>query len=325
MIDEQPQCRNCGSPLSDEYCASCGQREGRGDLHFGDFFADTFGEIFTWDSRVWRTLYPLLFKPGFLSAEFIAGRRARYMPPFRVYIVISFLMFLVMSFSAGDRLFVGDLDAASETSSVSIGLDPNSVSEERTYRLGSNTESTDRDVQVRDPTGGDPGEELDADEDDALDLGISLADDAPAWKRSLAERLKTNVRRVSDDSSSYMEQLLNYLPQTMFLMLPLFALLLKLVYLLKPFHYLQHLVFALHYHSFAYLLYMASVVIEKVGLVFDALYILPLGSYLLIALRRTYGSTWGGATIKAMALCFIYGLALVTGLSAAAITVLVTM
>ena len=46
------------------------------------------------DSRLWRTLAALLFKPGHLTREFLAGRRARYLPPVRLYLVLSVLFFL---------------------------------------------------------------------------------------------------------------------------------------------------------------------------------------------------------------------------------------
>ena len=92
----QNRCRNCGATLRGEYCHHCGQREGRGDLHFADAAGEVLGDLFTWDSRFWRTLFPLVFRPGFLTAEFIAGRRARYVPPFRLYIIISFVLFLVL-------------------------------------------------------------------------------------------------------------------------------------------------------------------------------------------------------------------------------------
>jgi hypothetical protein len=90
-------CRNCAAPLEGEYCSRCGQREGRGDLHFSEAIGELADDVVAWDSRLWRTLWPLVFKPGYLTAEFIAGRKARYVAPFRLYLIISFILFLVIS------------------------------------------------------------------------------------------------------------------------------------------------------------------------------------------------------------------------------------
>jgi hypothetical protein len=90
-------CRNCAAPLEGEYCSRCGQREDRGDLHFSEAIGELADDVVAWDSRLWRTLLPLVFKPGYLTAEFIAGRKARYVAPYRLYLIISFILFLVIS------------------------------------------------------------------------------------------------------------------------------------------------------------------------------------------------------------------------------------
>src|ERR1044072_1269710 len=90
-----PSCENCGAPLSGEYCAACGQRHEPHVHSLGHFAGEAFESITHADSRLWRTLGYLLVKPGRLTREFFDGRRARFMPPFRLYLVISLLFFLV--------------------------------------------------------------------------------------------------------------------------------------------------------------------------------------------------------------------------------------
>src|SRR6516225_4826461 len=88
------QCENCGAVVSGRYCAACGQRV-EPPLHSLWHFTKTATEDLTHaDSRLWRTLGALLFRPGYLTREFLAGRRARYLPPVRLYLVISVLFFL---------------------------------------------------------------------------------------------------------------------------------------------------------------------------------------------------------------------------------------
>jgi hypothetical protein len=112
-------CRNCGAPLGGRYCAVCGQAA---DVHVPstrELLHEALEGITHSDSRLWLTLKLLWFKPGMLTREFIAGRRVAYLPPFRLYLVLSLLFFLVESLSASRNHFVvfdptnGKMDAES--------------------------------------------------------------------------------------------------------------------------------------------------------------------------------------------------------------------
>lgn len=69
-------CDNCGLQANYQYCANCGQRHGVQIVSLWQLFKDLLGGLFNWDARVWRTLVPLLTKPGFLTAEYLSGKRA---------------------------------------------------------------------------------------------------------------------------------------------------------------------------------------------------------------------------------------------------------
>lgn len=334
-------CRNCGTAIDGQYCKSCGQREGRGDLHFAEAATDIMGDVVTWDSRVWRTLFSLLFRPGFLSAEFNAGRRMRYMPPFRLYIVVSFLMFLVISLTAGDAVISGEWDDDSSDSVVTLGVELDSPSDDASTDARP-TETEDARAVVQDAlqrelaqkkASGDEEavrviEEIEASIDpNTQDDGftINLLEGGPPWMQELEKRIEANARLVKEDPRDYVDDLLAHLPQVMFVMLPFFALLLKLVYFFSPFHYLQHLVFALHYHTFVYLLALIATAVEKISWNVDGLFSLLLIIYLPLALRRCYSSSWGGAIGKSSLLLLSYGVALIVGMITAAVMVLAAM
>jgi hypothetical protein len=90
-------CQNCGTPLAGPYCASCGQRH-EPHIHSVPHFVAEAAETLTHaDSRLWRTVGYLLARPGRLTREFLAGRRARYLPPFRLYVVVSLLYFVLIA------------------------------------------------------------------------------------------------------------------------------------------------------------------------------------------------------------------------------------
>src|ERR1700688_3433490 len=86
-----PHCTNCGARVSGRYCSNCGQQV-KYELHsFWELLSEATEVVTHADSRLWRTLRALLFQPGFLSQQFLAGRRVSYLSPFRLYFVLSVL------------------------------------------------------------------------------------------------------------------------------------------------------------------------------------------------------------------------------------------
>jgi hypothetical protein len=90
-------CANCGAPLAGRFCADCGQPADTRIPSLWGLLGEYLDGAFNFDSRIWRTLVPLTMQPGGLTREFLAGRRARYVAPFRVYLVLSLIFFVVSS------------------------------------------------------------------------------------------------------------------------------------------------------------------------------------------------------------------------------------
>lgn len=286
-MPELTRCRNCSAPLAGEYCSHCGQREGRGDLRFSELAGEVLDELVSWDSRIWRTLLPLVFRPGFLTAEYFAGRRARYVPPVRLYLIISFVLFLVMSIFADYFVVSGH---GGDVPVTGIGVTVDTAGRAAPPQAGDS-------VTEAPPPASTPAEHRD---DRLVEIGLA-DDDSPRWLRELDRRIETNAGKLARDPGSYVELVFEYLPQMMFLLLPVFALLLRLCYLFSPYHYLQHLVFALHFHSFAFLLYLLRIALGawlSVGI--GRLFPLVLLLYLPLALMRAYGAGPASAVLKSL-------------------------
>lgn len=108
-------CKNCGFHLetTHHFCPNCGQEHKERVIYFKEFFIDFLGDYFTFDSKIIRSVKPLLFNPGFLTREYLDGRRVRYIPPLRMYIFISIFFFLMLSSSKEPIQLDGEnLDAA---------------------------------------------------------------------------------------------------------------------------------------------------------------------------------------------------------------------
>jgi hypothetical protein len=92
------RCKNCDAVLLGRFCSNCSQAANVHVPTTMELMHELLEGITHSDSRLWRTLTTLWFKPGKLTAEFIAGRRVAYLPPFRLYLVLSVILFLLFSF-----------------------------------------------------------------------------------------------------------------------------------------------------------------------------------------------------------------------------------
>lgn len=90
-------CRNCGSRLQGPFCSDCGQEARDLDLTLREMLGELLGNLMSFDSRVWRTAVPLLFRPGDLTARYLSGQRVRFVPPVRLYVFVSIVYFLLLA------------------------------------------------------------------------------------------------------------------------------------------------------------------------------------------------------------------------------------
>ena len=296
------RCQNCGETLLGEHCYACGQPTKGLVRHFSSIIGDFMDSVFELDSRILRTLGPLLFRPGYLSEEYFAGRRVRYVSPVRLFVFLSLFAFFAaqLSFnidnnrsdvikvemaddedaagvdadSGGGRLreattiaeverirdaALADLTAARAEApgvpGVGIGLDvaEKAIEGEARRRIAEIEESerTGEPLPVaRDRDGtmsfnGDPWHPT----DNPLEFAW-LGEGGNARLNAYIGRAQDNIKRIQDDPNLLKDAFLRTVPTTLFVLLPLFAVLLKLVYLFKRRLYMEHLIVALHSHSF---------------------------------------------------------------------------
>ena len=88
-------CANCGAPVTGRYCSECGQAARLPSMTLGRFIRDTTHELTNWDGKVPSTLRTLFTKPGLLTVDLLAGRRARWLTPLRIYLICSLTFFAV--------------------------------------------------------------------------------------------------------------------------------------------------------------------------------------------------------------------------------------
>jgi Protein of unknown function (DUF3667) len=229
-------CDNCGAPVPGRYCSACGQRL-EPPVHSLWHFSRVATEDLTHaDSRLWRTLTALLFKPGRLTREFLAGRRARYLPPVRLYLVLSVLFFLIAS-AVHTRFTVlaFDADHPSHNKPLPANTVNDAVAGIATPRPGETTEQRAARVCANANYNGPGASTL-----------------RPQFQRACRNSVMDNGRDLQD-------AFLHNVPRAMFIFLPLLAGVMMLMYWRPRHYYVEHLLLFVHNHAFVFL--VASLVL----------------------------------------------------------------
>lgn len=299
-------CLNCQTPLRGQYCGRCGQRAQSRLISLWELVRDAVGDMFELDSKLWKTLIPLLFRPGRLTADYLKGRRARFMPPFRMYLVLSLTFFIIAFFNPREDL------------AILFGDEP---------------------VAAGDQTG-DSGDEEDdwqininGDDPDAVDCEYDESDmeDVPAWLRPrLTPQRLTHLCekfRGSDGQKAFLEAFLDNIPAALIVLLPLMAFALQLLYPLSRRYYVEHLLFFVHFHAFFFLVLTLQILWVRLIALFglpDAVGVLPviglslyIPVYLFRGMRRVYGQGFFLTLFKYLILLVVYTLGFALTMSAA--------
>ncbi len=267
-------CHNCGAAVTYLYCPICGQETRLHVPSAGEFLHEFIGHYIAFEGKLWQSLILLMFKPGRLTFEYLAGRRVRYVQPLRLYLTFSLLFFLAFKWSTIIPLQIDDKPVAAASAKVKTAPGIGAGA-----KAGAVAGS-----KARVPSG---------DEEEMLIPGVARDSGTPGviiskidahWEDKLEHFQNlpgTEKTRVLTDT------FFNYGPYAMFCLMPLFAVFLKLLYLGSGRRYGEHLLFALHTNAFAFLMLSIMSVAQWVPV--ELLLWLWLIIYMPMAMRRVYG------------------------------------
>lgn len=371
-------CLNCGTALQGEHCHQCGQPVKGLVRPLKSIVHDFLDTVFEYDSRIWRTLIPLYLLPGKITRDYLDGRRMRYVLPFRLFFVITVVTFLVLQWNLGDRPFdiggvsplqqidnVEQLDRTFERlqadlqrTRVELEADPQraygiagvvaaersleqAYERRREWLLERNAALAEGRAPPPPPARGSL--EL-SPEDWLVDAdGISqLPDWLPA---AAANKLETwiergvrNVARLEEEPDRLIRRFFGLLPPVLFVLMPVFALLMKFFYLFHGRLYMEHIVFGLHAHSFLGLAVLIAFALQGLqGWVTEGWTLLQatlgwltaaawwwIPIHLLLMQRRVYNQGWGMTIFKYLCIGLCYSMVLVIATVIAVIISVVT-
>jgi hypothetical protein len=300
-----PSCLNCGTPTPDRFCPHCGQEATRTTAsiqHLAhEFISDTFG----YDSKLAHTLVPLVMRPGLLTNEYLRGRRAPYLSPFRLYVFLSLVFFLVFAWrDTPKNLFK---QTAKETTAAQTGMGK-SVANSSQKATSAPPEFDDGKITIGFSDKENASETIDL---NALPKTVAEYEAQQRDPKNLkpdSPRRQFFIKRVimvkEMGLAAFAERFFNNLPKMMFLLLPIFALLLKFIYWRSRRLYIEHLLFALHCHAFVFL---ALTVMELAqNEVVSGILVIWMLVYLFWAMRVVYRQGIPKTLLKFSILSIVY-------------------
>jgi Protein of unknown function (DUF3667) len=302
-------CRNCGSKLTGPYCSTCGQHAHESARSISALFHDAWHIATHVDDRFWQTLFTLLLRPGRLTQEYFAEHRARYLPPVRVYLVLSVLFFAF---------------GAIAPQKMSRTLPTLSVTENHTDEPGSAKPKLNVNVVGEDDENTDSAKKKRG----GFIFNVSDCDKVQtsiAWlKNPLHEAC---LRNISTGGAAVKTAFIANIPKMMFVFVPLMALTMLLLYWRPRRYYVEHLVFFLHNHAAIFLILLLEALLSWFALLlawrtFRAWVVAVTTLYAIWYIYRAMRVYYGQGRLLTVTKLMVVGFAYLVGFS---ITLLATL
>ena len=309
---KEKNCLNCNAEVQGRFCHNCGQENIEPKESVWDLISHFFKDITHFDGKFFSTLKFLIIRPGFISKEYMVGRRASYVNPIRMYIFTSAFFFLIFfSFTKIDKnIIISELKVSGKTMAQIEAMDSLTFS---TYINKANKDigrqnalKTKADIKYYMDTSLEKGEihftNADYKSKAQYDSAVKAGSAKDNWLRRqlIYKEIEVNEKYGNDIGQGFKDYaniLMHSLPQMFFILLPLFAFILKLLYIRrKNYYYVDHIIFSIHFYILAFIIMLLLFGLIKVNnelnwtLINIAEVILGLGIffYLYKAMRTFY-------------------------------------
>jgi hypothetical protein len=300
-------CLNCKEVYAQKshFCPNCGQNSKVSIITFKEALSDFLASLVAFDSKVFNTIPRLLFYPGRLTKEYLEGKRASQLPPFRLYLFLSIILILLLSLVMKDEKALFNVDPE-ESQSVMDSLNQAFQTEffdDIDSLKQSNDSSSKNDFNIQ--IGGKDQEIMPLLEaaNDLLDQGLSVEqiEDSILIAQPFFKRLvvKQTLKFKDQKGRGILHVLLKTSSYAMLIFLPLFALILKLLYVRRNRFYIEHVIFTLHFFSFIFFMLIFFVLINLLPVRLPGWILLFLILvYLFLSMHKVYQQSWKKTLLK---------------------------
>ncbi len=314
-------CENCGAALTGHWCSQCGQAAVDYHRSFRHVIWDILDALLNWDSKFFTSIGLLIAKPWRLTNDFVSGKRVRYFHPLRLYLLASILFFFAANHWAKSIHFQSKNFSEKERADVQAQLQKSLKSPDLPAPARAAMEQALQAIKAvatpsPPPTPAMPSpkpEESSSPKE--TDYGPLLQLDSDTSKSDFGKWLETRAKEKigvhGSNAELFLATLFQNLPYMMLCCIPLFALVLKVLYVRRRIFYTEHLIYALHIHSFAYvgviLIVLATIGLGRITsgpIVGWAVALLWIGfaTQVFLSIRRVYRQSWFTTVFK-----FLFG------------------
>jgi ribosomal protein L32 len=376
-------CENCGTELRGHYCSNCGQAAIDYRRSFRHVIVDVLDSFLNWDSKFVRTIGLLLWRPGWLTNQFVDGRRVRFLHPLRLYLLVSIVFFLsvklipvaetnvtkpedlppeararyeekmakVRALQKDGALFTFTTDDKDpsvppvppvpstvptppadsvQPAAPSAPAPPTAVTNEAAVSsptaTPSETDALIDEIKHEVATGKKKTPEK---KKDGPHVTFGNNKDGPKtpFEAMIEQRIKDRIGEDGTKAKLFVETLRSNLSTMMLFCVPLFAFILKILYVRQKRFYIEHLVYALNIHAFFYIS-VILVVLISIGLnmwIPGALQVLAtialcllVFAQIFLSIRRVYRQSWFMSLLKFClgGMIYLFVIALAVGTTA---------
>ena len=269
---QENDCLNCGTQLEGKYCHNCGQENLELKESFGHMMNHAISDYFHFDHQFFHTLKPLLFKPGFLTNEYMNGRRAQYLHPVKMYIFISIVYFLLLFKTGQESDFVKLNENGKTPAATSKHIDSLRQSLAKDHNLNAAQKAKIVNDEIKHQADLKARADVDTVSKN-FKSGLLILTPDTSYQTYIAKQQKLpeekrdgwlsrlHNKKAFDYKNKYgtrskevfYEEMKHNIPKMMFLLLPLFALILKITFWRNKKFYVEHLIFSFHLHCFFFI------------------------------------------------------------------------
>ncbi len=333
-------CLNCNDKLdgNENFCPSCGQRNNVNQLSFKLFVEEFFGDVFSYDSRLWGTVFPLILKPGKVAYEFVSGRRKKLVNPFRTYLTVSLIFFLVLGMMKTFDEYNGDGTSNENSSFLNFNVNDDDLTSAQkdsivALALSNVKNSASIDIDSVLTTNNINIDSIDTDKMSVDSLKNIVKSSSPfvkkvtefyeyhelhkdhapvqafdslGYKNTFLNRFyydkSISVYKIKNDKTGgIVDKFISGLSIAIFLFLPIFALIFKLIYIRRKYTYMEHMVFVFYTQSVFFLLMLLFLIVYSIWNGNDSLigiFFLLFAVYIYLAMKKFYNQGWFKTFIK---------------------------
>ncbi|MFY8108855.1 MAG: DUF3667 domain-containing protein [Bacteroidia bacterium] len=234
---EDKTCLNCGNIVEDRFCGHCGQENIETRMSFLGLFAHFAEDLTHYEGKFWKTIKYLFFKPAFLTKEYLSGKRTSYLPPVRLYIFVSFFTFLL------PHLLPENTEKEIKKSDR-----PNYLAEVDSIKKATNNEMS----YISDYGLILSSQYKDYDQLDSARAVLEGTEDEMIWLEYIGHKKGIDLANYTPDTvwDMFLSAFGKNFPKSLFIYLPLFALVIQLFHRKQNYIYFDHAIFTLHFFSF---------------------------------------------------------------------------